>query len=359
MLKLVERSGKWHIHGTHLGARVRESTGLDISDKAKAEQILQQRIAGIEAGIGIVQPGVSPTTSAITLRELLLQQAELRVAIGYSPGYLVSANNLVNKLGKAGDIPATEIIRREAEIVRVFSDVKRSSMAYYLGRIRSAQKYGMEKGIIPAGASIKAPTIKAVKDTVWDKDQVQCVYKNLVNNLDFANALILVLLFTGLRVGEVSRIKTNSVDLAEGVFMVEETGYLKTKTKPRHHPIAEPLVPVFQWLLKNQADKNGFLFGRGTARTCLHSEVNERAKQFANICRKRMMLLSKNGVAPFIRVHDLRHTFAKLLVSQNVASAYELKELLGHSTIEMTERYIGKLNVNKDLLKRLGGLTQS
>ena len=38
------------------------------------------------------------------------------------------------------------------------------------------------------------------------------------------------------------------------------------------------------------------------------------------------------------RVHDLRHTFASSLVQGGVPSL-EVAKLLGHSTIEMTERY--------------------
>ncbi len=41
---------------------------------------------------------------------------------------------------------------------------------------------------------------------------------------------------------------------------------------------------------------------------------------------------------PSIRIHDLRHTFASLLVN-NGATIYEVQKLLGHHHISMTERY--------------------
>ena len=39
-----------------------------------------------------------------------------------------------------------------------------------------------------------------------------------------------------------------------------------------------------------------------------------------------------------VRIHDLRHTFASLLIN-NGASIYEVQKLLGHHHISMTERY--------------------
>lgn len=46
---------------------------------------------------------------------------------------------------------------------------------------------------------------------------------------------------------------------------------------------------------------------------------------------------ARAGIKDF-RVHDMRHTFASWLVSAGVPLA-EVRDLLGHSTIEMTERY--------------------
>ena len=41
---------------------------------------------------------------------------------------------------------------------------------------------------------------------------------------------------------------------------------------------------------------------------------------------------------PTVRIHDLRHTYASLLIN-NGASIYEVQQLLGHYHISMTERY--------------------
>lgn len=41
---------------------------------------------------------------------------------------------------------------------------------------------------------------------------------------------------------------------------------------------------------------------------------------------------------PDVRIHDLRHTYASLLINNGV-SLYEVQELLGHSSTAMTQRY--------------------
>jgi integrase len=39
-----------------------------------------------------------------------------------------------------------------------------------------------------------------------------------------------------------------------------------------------------------------------------------------------------------LRIHDLRHTFASVLINKGV-SIYEVQTLLGHSNVQMTQRY--------------------
>lgn len=39
-----------------------------------------------------------------------------------------------------------------------------------------------------------------------------------------------------------------------------------------------------------------------------------------------------------LRIHDLRHTYASVLINNGV-SLYEVQTLLGHSSVQMTQRY--------------------
>jgi integrase len=49
------------------------------------------------------------------------------------------------------------------------------------------------------------------------------------------------------------------------------------------------------------------------------------------------LILAVAGV-DHLRIHDLRHSFASFAVNAGV-TLYEVQELLGHSTAQMTQRY--------------------
>ena len=60
-------------------------------------------------------------------------------------------------------------------------------------------------------------------------------------------------------------------------------------------------------------------------------------KRFDNIKRSWEALRQRAGLPDFW-FHDLRHTFASNLVMAG-ENLYTVKDLLGHSTVQMTERY--------------------
>jgi integrase len=71
---------------------------------------------------------------------------------------------------------------------------------------------------------------------------------------------------------------------------------------------------------------DNFVFTNPTTRTAYHSYDTAwmKARDAAGL--------------PKVRMHDLRHTFASLLINKGV-SLYEVQTLLGHSSLQMTQRY--------------------
>lgn len=352
MLKLVERSGKWHIHGTHLGVRVRESTGLPTAETAKAELLLAKKIHEIESANGVPQ---APSSSGITLRDLMLQQAELKVLDGYSPEFAKFSKVVIRKIGELADLDARHVVANEVEIKKKLTGLTVGGTANYMNRIRSALKFGVERGLVPSDTPIvRVHKCATFKDTTWNEEEIEAVTKYLTKSLDLWGSVILIALHTALRIGEVSRIKLDTVDLVNRTFQVEPTGYARTKTKPRVHPIRQVVLPVFEWVVKNHAcSKNKYLYGKRDNRGKFKQEPNARSKQFGDLAMRRMKKMEEDIGVRRIRIHDLRHTIAKYLVKKKAVDPYELKELMGHSTVKMTERYIGKIGLTNDLVRRL------
>jgi len=140
---------------------------------------------------------------------------------------------------------------------------------------------------------------------------------------DHLKPMVLLTLNTGLRRGEVFNLNWNDVDLDKRQLTVE--GETSKSKQTRHIPLnSQALVLLKDW--RKQCANDGLVF---------RSPVT--GNRFDNIKRSWEALREKAGIPDFW-FHDLRHTFASKLVMAG-EDLYVIKELLGHSTIQMTERY--------------------
>lgn len=146
---------------------------------------------------------------------------------------------------------------------------------------------------------------------------------------DFATVMI----ETGLRPTEVRNLTVKDVFLESGgSLFVRES---KTKAGRRMIPyLSQRVIDILKARIKTA--ENGFFFpaGRGL------------------IDNAHYTALSRSGVLKF-RVYDLRHTYATRQVECGTDIA-TLQELLGHSKIEMTKRYVHPSNDHKsDAMRRM------
>ena len=143
--------------------------------------------------------------------------------------------------------------------------------------------------------------------------------------LFFATAMSL---YTGMRLGEIQALKWDCIDLSAKQITVKRTYCQKedrvkerTKTKRmRRIPVNDSLSDI---LIE--------LRGRSDSEFVLPDFDYHRA----SLILKRTA--RKVGVKP-IRFHDLRHSFASNFVMAG-GEIYKLQRLLGHCSIQMTERY--------------------
>lgn len=140
----------------------------------------------------------------------------------------------------------------------------------------------------------------------------------------------LLALRTGLRLGEICALRWGDVDLDRKVLTVRRSWSAGHETSPksgkaRTLPMTDDLVAEMRWRRAR------------TSSVCVFP-ASDGERLDRNRVKHPFWRCIKAAGVPEIRIHDMRHTFASQLVTAGV-SLRVVQDLLGHSTITMTERY--------------------
>ncbi len=131
---------------------------------------------------------------------------------------------------------------------------------------------------------------------------------------------------TGCRKGELLRLDWTRVDLQAGLIRLEadHTKTLKRRSVPLNKDARDAIVSRSRFRARH-CPESPWVFCHADG-----SIVRDVKRSFATACRRA-------GIEDF-RIHDLRHTCAAWLVSAGVPLT-AVRDLLGHTTVKMTERY--------------------
>lgn len=158
-----------------------------------------------------------------------------------------------------------------------------------------------------------------INRTPFTQEEIQKLFNN-VDKLEFVDT-ILIMIYTGLRVGEMLDIKIENVHLDEG-YMV---GGFKTEAgRNRIIPINSKIEPFIKNYYEKNKDREYLITNFKGNQMCYS---NYRREKFDNIMEKLEM---KH------RPHDARHTFASLMDSAN-ANKLCIKRIIGHSSPDITD----------------------
>lgn len=231
-----------------------------------------------------------------------------------------------------GHLPFNKITNFNLEkIKKKMTDKGRSerSMQYCFALVRQVWNYARTNGITTdTFPKVKLKKFDNKRLRFFSREEASLLLAELKTRSQQVHDMALLSLHTGARAGEIFSLTWGSVDLENGVLTAKDTKsgktrflYLTNETKAmlekKHNgqPTHELVFP----------DRNG-------ERIVFISASFDRALEklgFNNGIKDR------RDKATF---HTLRHTFASWHV-QNGTDLYTVKELLGHSTIALTERY--------------------
>ena len=334
-MKLVPRGGTWQVHFTdHQGIRQRLSTKVRVNaslpDRGKAQANLSALDVMREALMGDLPADVRKQAGRTYTLGYALQRAyddhwrkqksrrEKRYVVdvlvkevGYWPLASVTYGRLDDygrEMEKEGLSPATRN-RRISTIHTAMTHAQRRGEIDALPQFPHwAENNVKERYLSPEEEAALAASMDARTPAVDEKGQ-------------YMRRLVPFLLDTGLRAGEL--LLTRTQDLGDRIWLPHGS----TKSGRGR---SVPLTP--------------------RARECLtamlaspvHRELQDlywkdKAIPSQRLGRRFKLEVARAGIEG-VTLHTLRHTCASRLVQAGV-SLYAVKEWLGHSTIQMTERY--------------------
>ena len=152
--------------------------------------------------------------------------------------------------------------------------------------------------------------------------------KKLIGSIDVVRdrALILLLLRTGIRIGEALSLTMNDIDLAEKKIHVLEGE--KNSMGRVVYLSGDAVFALKRWLAVRNKENTFIFSGRGNSPICYSTA---RSRFFVYL---RKAGLEHKGYT----VHCLRHTFASELLNAGMRLEV-LQQLLGHRDIEVTRHY--------------------
>jgi integrase len=211
--------------------------------------------------------------------------------------------------------------------------------------LHKALKAAVADGLIPrnAAAGLKLPRI--TREEIDPLTEEECRRLLEAAHGDRLEALYMLALSTGMRLGELLALKWEDVDLEGGRLRVQRTltheekafvlGEPKTKNSRRTIRLTKRTISALKAHLSRQLEeieKMGSLYQPGglifaTEAGTIINPSNLRNRSFKP-------LLKRAGL-PEIRFHDLRHTCATLLLSKSI-NPKVVSEMLGHASISIT-----------------------
>lgn len=223
-------------------------------------------------------------------------------------------------------------------ILKLSKTLQPQTVKHVLVLLRKIINFGISKNLSKGlNFKIEMPKVNNLKTEDLTPEQISNLFDAIEAdpNIDAGNMMKLAL-YTGMRRGEMFRLKWKDIDYQRGFINIcDPKGGANQKI-----PLNDLAKKVFEVTFKN---KSPYVFpGRnGKQRTDI--------KQPLNRIKKRAGLPDD-----FRPLHGLRHVYASMLASSGKVDLYTLQKLLTHKSPQMTQRYA---HLRDSALKKASDLT--
>jgi integrase len=273
----------------------------------------------------------------ISLREFAEIWMKDKVLVRLSPSSQTSYARYLRKhiLPVCGDLELKKV--RVDHANRIVGDLRQAGhvpkgINMILGVFLSMMKDAMEWQYLASNPLARFKPMKEpeVHFDYWTASEIRQFLDG--SRADPLQPLYIVALNTGMRRGELCALKWDRVDFIQNQLIVSRslTRYGLSETtksgKKRYVPINPIVRDTLTKLMREQRGEFVFCDEKGQPLNAHHIYRDFHRSQ------------KRAGFTKLIRFHDLRHTFASHFM-MNDGNIYDLQKILGHSTLEMTQRY--------------------
>lgn len=217
------------------------------------------------------------------------------------------------------DITSLSVEKYKAK--RMDDDVSRSTVNRELTILKKMFNLAIDWRLLDGNPALKVKHFSE-KDTAVERILTPGEERRLLAECPaYLQPIIMTALHTGMRRGEIFGLRWSQVDLTKRVIQVKQT----KSGKDRLIPINGTLFEVLAGLKASDGTSDYVFPNPETGKP--YTEVK---KSFKEACKRA-------GITA-LRFHDLRHTFATRLVTAGV-DIVTVRDLLGHFSVRMTQRY--------------------
>lgn len=228
----------------------------------------------------------------------------------------------------------TDIIQLDVDRLRLKMLKKKSpqTVKHTLALLRRIIRFGVRKQLCKGlGFEIQMPKVDNAKTEDLTNDQLKKLLEKIESDKHpLAGSMMKLALFTGMRRGEMFRLKWSDIDFHRGFINIRDP------KGGRDEKI--PLNDAARGLLENMEKSSEFIF------------PGLRGRQRVNIGKQVAKIRDDAGLPKDFRpLHGLRHVYASMLASSGEVDMYTLQKLLTHKDPTMTQRYA---HLRDEALKR-------
>ena len=269
-----------------------------------------------------------------------------------------------------GDIPLQKIDPAKAEALALHAmkaGKSAQTVRHILGIVSRVWNKAWTRGLVQGDnptRRVKKPRQDNRRTRFLSQEEARKLLAELATrSIDIHDEAVLAL-FCGLRAGEIHSLAWGDIDLENGTILIRDP-----KNKNNRHAFITQEVKTLLERRDTKQTKNVLLFpGTNGKQRQWVSKSFERAVDALGLNNTGEFTTGENGDQIPVKIqdarqrvvfHSLRHTFASWLV-QRGEPLYTVAKLMGHTTLEMTQRYshLAPDSLRKAALSLEGSLEQ-